>query len=44
MEMEQIDLYYEERMKDYPKDRLQSWNMLRAQMPSWESLHKKYGN
>lgn len=43
-EMEQIDLFYEDLMKDYPKDRLQSWNKLRRQMPSWESLHRKYGN
>ncbi len=43
-EMEQIDLFYEELMKDYPKDRLYSWNRLRSQVPSWESLHQKYGN
>jgi len=43
-EMEQIDLFYEELMKDYPKDRLQSWNRLRGQMPTWETLHRKYGN
>lgn len=43
-EMEQIDLFYEELMEDYPRDRLQSWNRLRGQMPTWEALHKKYGN
>ena len=43
-EMEQIDLYYEELMKDHPKDKLQNWNRLRGQMPSWEALHRKYGN
>lgn len=43
-EMEQIDLFYEELMKDYPRDRLQSWNRLRGQMPTWTSLHEKYGN
>lgn len=43
-EMEQIDLFYEELMQDYPEDRLQSWNRLRGQMPTWESLHRKYGN
>lgn len=43
-EMEQIDLYYEELMRDYPKEKLQSWNKLRRQMPTWESLHRKYGN
>ena len=43
-EMEQIDLFYEELMKDYPKDRLQSWIRLRGQMPAWEALHQKYGN
>ena len=43
-EMEQLDRAYEERMKGYPKDRLQSWNRLRGQMPSWESLHQRYGN
>lgn len=43
-EMEQIDLFYEELMKDYPKDSLQNWNRLRGQMPAWESLHRKYGN
>ncbi|MBQ6321292.1 MAG: hypothetical protein IJI24_00330 [Lachnospiraceae bacterium] len=43
-EMEQIDLFYEDLMKGYPKDQLQNWNKLRAQMPSWESLHEKYGN
>jgi 2-dehydropantoate 2-reductase len=43
-EMEQIDLFYEELMKDYPKNKLQNWNELRGQMPTWESLHRKYGN
>ena len=43
-EMEQIDRFYEELMKDHPGDKLRSWNRLRGQMPSWESLHQKYGN
>ena len=43
-EMEQIDLFYEELMRDYPKDKLQSWNKLRRRMPSWEELHEKYGD
>lgn len=43
-EMEQIDRFYEELVKDYPRDRLQNWNRLRGQMPTWESLHRKYGN
>ena len=43
-EMEQIDLFYEDLMKDYPPEKLKVWNALRSQMPSWEELHKKYGN
>ena len=43
-EMEQIDLFYEDLMKDYPPEKLMVWNALRLQMPSWEELHKKYGN
>ena len=43
-EMEQIDLFYEELLKDYPSDRLKTWNRLRGMMPSWEELHRKYGN
>ena len=43
-EMEQIDLFYEDLMKDYPPEKLKIWNRLRSQMPSWEELHKKYGN
>lgn len=43
-EMEQIDMFYEALMKDYPKDKLQNWNELRGQMPAWEALHQKYGN
>ena len=43
-EMEQIDLFYEDLMKGYPKEKLKVWNGLRSQMPSWEELHKKYGN
>ena len=43
-EMEQIDLFYEDLMKDYPPEKLKIWNALRSQMPSWEELHKKYGS
>ena len=43
-EMEQIDLFYEELLKDYPSDKLKTWNRLRGMMPSWEDLHRKYGN
>ena len=43
-EMEQIDLFYEDLMRDYPPEKLKVWNTLRSQMPSWEELHKKYGN
>ena len=43
-EMEQIDLFYENLMKGYPMEKLKVWNALRSQMPSWEELHKKYGN
>ena len=43
-EMEEIDLFYEELLKGCPKDELTIWNRLRSQMPSWEKLHKKYGN
>ena len=28
----------------YPVEKLKVWNALRSQMPSWEELHKKYGN
>ena len=43
-EMEQIDAYYEELLKDYPKEKLETWNRLRGMMPSWDELHRKYGN
>ena len=43
-EMEQIDLFYEKLMKGYPLEKLKVWNTLRSQMPSWEELHRKYGN
>lgn len=43
-EMEQIDLFYEELLKDYPSDRLKTWNRLRSMMPAWEELHSKYGS
>ena len=43
-EMEQIDLFYEDLMKDYPPEKRKVWDALRSQMPSWEELHKKYGN
>ena len=43
-EMEQIDLFYEELLKDYPSDKLKTWNRLRDMMPSWEELHREYGS
>ena len=43
-EMEEIDRFYEELLSDYPEDRLEIWNRLRSMMPSWEELHRKYGN
>ena len=43
-EMEQIDRFYEDLMKDCPPEKLKVWNELRSQMPSWDDLHKKYGN
>lgn len=42
--MEQLDLYYEKLMQGYPAAKLKVWRKLRSQMPSWEELHKKYGN
>ncbi len=43
-EMEQIDAFYEELLKDYPEEKLETWNRLRGMMPSWDELHRKYGN
>ena len=43
-EMEQIDLYYTEFLKDCPQEKLKTWNRLRGMMPSWDELHRKYGN
>lgn len=43
-EMEQLNLYYEKLMHGYPVEKLKAWRKLRSQMPSWEELHKKYGN
>ena len=43
-EMEQIDLFYTEFMKGYPESKLTSWNSLKRKMPSWEELHRLYGN
>lgn len=43
-EMEEIDLFYEKLMDGYPKEKLSVWNELRSKMPSWELLHRKYGN
>lgn len=43
-EMEKLDLYYEKLMQGYPEEKRKVWMKLRSQMPSWEELHKKYGN
>ena len=43
-EMEQIDAFYEDLLKDYPVEKLEVWNSLRGMMPSWDELHRKYGN
>lgn len=43
-EMEQLDLFYEKLMEGYPAEKLKTWQKLRSQMPSWEELHRKYGN
>ena len=43
-EMEEIDRFYEALFSDYPKDQMRVWNRLRGMMPSWEELHRKYGN
>lgn len=43
-EMELIDLFYTKLMEGYPTEKLEAWRKLRLQMPSWEELHKKYGN
>lgn len=43
-EMEQLDLFYEKLMEGYPAEKLKTWQKPRSQMPSWEELHRKYGN
>lgn len=43
-EMEQLDLFYGKLMDGYPVEKLRVWQKLRSQMPSWEELHRKYGN
>ena len=42
--MAQIDAFYEDLLKDYPVEKLEVWNSLRGMMPSWDELHRKYGN
>lgn len=43
-EMEQIDLFFTDLLKDYPASKLTAWNSLKNHMPSWDELHMKYGN
>ena len=43
-EMEEIDLFYENLLKDCSSSELATWNRLRGMMPLWQELHKKYGN
>ena len=43
-EMEEIDLFYENLLKDCPKSDLVTWNKLRSMMPPWSGIHEKYGN
>lgn len=43
-EMEQLDLFYEKLMEGYPAEKMKTWRKLRAQMPSWEELHRTYEN
>lgn len=43
-EMEQLDLFYGKLMEGYPAEKLKTWKKLRSQMPSWEELHRQYGN
>lgn len=43
-EMEQLDLFYEKLMEGYPAEKRKTWQKLHAQMPSWEELHRTYGN
>lgn len=43
-EMEEIDLFYEDLLKECSAEDLVTWNRLRGQMPSWKALHRKYGN
>ena len=43
-EMEEIDLFYEKLLNDCLPSDLVTWNRLRSQMPSWQMLHRTYGN
>ena len=43
-EMEEIDRFYEDLLRDCPREKLTVWNRLRSMMPSWEELHRRYGN
>jgi glyoxylase-like metal-dependent hydrolase (beta-lactamase superfamily II) len=43
-EMEEIDRFYEDLLKGCPQEKLRTWNRLRGMMPSWQELHRKYGN
>ena len=43
-EMEEIDLFFVKLMDGYPGEKLSVWNELRSKMPSWELLHRRYGN
>ena len=43
-EMEEIDRFYEDLLKDCPPEKRKVWGRLRSMMPSWEDLHRKYGS
>ena len=43
-EMEQIDMFYTDFLKGCPQAKLKAWNRLKAQMPTWDELHRFYGN
>ena len=43
-EMEEIDRFYEDLLKDCPPEKRKVWDHLRSKMPSWEELHMRYGN
>lgn len=43
-EMEEIDRFYEDLLKDCPPEKRKVWNRLRGMMPSWQELHRRYGN